>query len=56
MAAEAIFKARGRRLDAGQRSELTVIDADTGARHVLFQADVVIEAPNWTTDGQFLIL
>jgi TolB protein len=49
-----VFPRRGRALAPGQRSELTVIDLDGGQR-VLFTADEVIEAPNWTPDGQALV-
>ncbi len=49
------FARRGRRLQPGQRSELTVINADGGGRRVVFTADEVIEAPNWTPDGIALI-
>src|SRR5690606_13842376 len=44
-----------RSLAPGQRAELTVIDLDGGNRHVVFTADEVIEAPNWTQDGRWLI-
>jgi TolB protein len=49
------FARRGRGLKPGQRSELTVIEADGSGRRVLFTADEVIEAPNWTPDGAALI-
>jgi Tol biopolymer transport system component len=42
-------------LRPGQRSELTVIDVDGGGRRVVFTADEIIEAPNWTPDGQWLV-
>lgn len=48
------FPRRGRALAAGQRSELTVIDLD-GHAEVVFTADEVIEAPNWSSDGQWLV-
>ncbi|UXN68720.1 biopolymer transporter Tol [Devosia neptuniae] len=48
------FPRRGRSLAAGQRSELTIIDRD-GNASVIFTANEVIEAPNWSADGQFLV-
>jgi TolB protein len=48
------FPRRGRSLAAGQRAELTIIDLD-GKQQVIFTADEVIEAPNWSPDGQFLV-
>jgi TolB protein len=50
------FTRLGRSLLPGQVSQLTVIDADGGNRKVLFEADEIIEAPNWTPDGQWLIV
>lgn len=49
-----VFPRRGRSLAAGQRSDLTVIDLD-GNANVIFSADEVIEAPNWSADGQWLV-
>lgn len=49
------FARRGRSLQPGQRSELTVIDVDGGSRHVVFTAGEIIEAPNWTPDGKWLV-
>lgn len=48
------FPRRGRTLLDGQRSELTVIDLDGNAT-VIFTADEIIEAPNWTADGTALV-
>lgn len=48
------FPRRGRSLAAGQRSELTIIDRD-GNASVIFTANEVIEAPNWSADGQWLV-
>ncbi|MET3898553.1 TolB protein [Devosia sp. UYZn731] len=48
------FPRRGRTLLAGQRSELTVIDL-AGNATVIFTADEIIEAPNWTADGTALV-
>jgi Tol biopolymer transport system component len=49
------FRERGRRLAPGQRSELTIFDIEAGSSQVIFDADSVIEAPNWTPDGECLI-
>jgi TolB protein len=48
------FARRGRSLQPGQRSELTVINVDGSGRQVLFTADEIIEAPNWTPDGALI--
>jgi TolB protein len=50
------FTRLGRSLQPGQISQLTVIDADGSNRKVLFEADEIIEAPNWTPDGKWLII
>ena len=49
-----VFPRRGRSLASGQRAELTVIDLE-GATRVILTADEVIEAPNWSADGQWLV-
>ncbi|HEV7345852.1 MAG TPA: biopolymer transporter Tol [Devosia sp.] len=49
-----VFPRRGRSLAAGQRSELTIIDLD-GSMKIVFVADEVIEAPNWSADGRWLV-
>lgn len=49
------FTRRGRALQPGQRAELTIIKPDGSGRTVIFTADEVIEAPNWTPDGQTLV-
>ncbi len=36
-------------------SRLETVDADTGVRSVLKEFDHVIEAPNWTRDGRYLV-
>ena len=38
-----------------ERSFLEVFDLDTGKRTVLKEFDNVIEAPNWSKDGKFLV-
>ena len=55
MSAKPAFARRGRTLQPGQRSELTVINVDGTGREVIFTADEIFEAPNWTTDGKALI-
>jgi len=50
-----LFVRRGRSLAPGQASELTVIDRDGSNRRVVLSVDEVIEAPNWTPDGRWLI-
>lgn len=55
MASQVTFARRGRALQPGQRSELTVIDVDGSGRRVVFTADEIIEAPNWTPDGKWLV-
>lgn len=49
-----VFPRRGRSLAAGQRSELTVITLD-GKQEVILTSGEVIEAPNWSPDGQWLV-
>ena len=49
-----VFPRRGRSLAAGQRAELTVIDL-AGNTGVVLTADEVIEAPNWSPDGRWLV-
>lgn len=48
------FARRGRSLLPGQRSELVTIGADGNDRRVVFVAEEIIEAPNWTTDGTLI--
>lgn len=49
------FLRRGRELAPGQTAELTIFDIETGDRSVIFTSSEVIEAPNWTPDGNDLI-
>ncbi len=49
------FTRKGRSLLPGQRSELTLINADGSGREVILVADEIIEAPNWTPDGATLV-
>lgn len=47
----------GRTLHPGQRTEVHIADAATGRSRVVFETDaILLEAPNWTLDGQALIL
>ncbi len=48
------FPRRGRSLAPGQRAQLTVIDL-AGKTRVVLTANEVIEAPNWTPDGRWLV-
>lgn len=49
------FTRKGRSLLPGQRSELTLINADGSGREVILVADEIIEAPNWHPDGDYLV-
>jgi Tol biopolymer transport system component len=40
----------------GQIARLTVMDCDTGGTEVVLETGALIEAPNWTPDGRFLIV
>lgn len=44
-----------RRLHLRQLSELTVLDVQRGETTVIYETAELIEAPNWTPDGQWLI-
>ena len=44
-----------RRLLPRQSSELVVLDVTTGQTTVIYEAQELIEAPNWTLDGHWLI-
>lgn len=49
--------APGRTLLPGQRCEVWVADASTGAAEVVFETtDVLLEAPNWAPDGEALLV
>jgi Tol biopolymer transport system component len=47
--------ANRRRLHPDQISELVVINADGSDRQVIYEVAELIEAPNWTVDGKWLI-
>lgn len=49
-----IFPRRGRALAPGQRSELIIIDR-AGIQQLVYAVDEVIEAPNWSADGHWLV-
>jgi TolB protein len=38
------------------RSKVTVYDLATRATRVVYQADQIVEAPNWSRDGSFLLI
>ncbi len=44
-----------RRLQPGQVSELTIVDSTTGEATIIYETAELIEAPNWTPDGEWLI-
>ena len=48
------FPRRGRTLASGQQAQLIVTNLQ-GEQHVVLTADEVIEAPNWSVDGQWLV-
>ncbi len=46
-----------RNLRPAQRAELLVIDVETGERRLVFESsELLFEAPNWTPDGDWLIV
>jgi len=50
------FARHGRSLLPRQVSQLVTMASDGSERKVLFEADEIIEAPNWTPDGKHLII
>jgi Tol biopolymer transport system component len=44
-----------RRLQPGQRSELVVFDLTQNQAEVIYETSELIEAPNWTPDGRWLV-
>lgn len=44
-----------RRLQARQLAELTIVECESGATTVTYEIAELIEAPNWTSDGDWLI-
>ncbi|MET4780735.1 biopolymer transporter Tol [Glaciihabitans sp. UYNi722] len=46
-----------RDLHPGQRSELYTLDVDSGQRELIAtSAELLFEAPNWTSDGEWLVI
>ena len=46
-----------RRLQPGQTCQVLVVDVETGTSTVVWETDdALLEAPNWTPDGQWLVL
>ncbi len=39
-----------------KRSKIAVYDIKTGSVHVIYEADKLIEAPNWSPDGKYLLI
>lgn len=54
-ATELAVKNYGRQLVPGQRSLLAIHDLATGKQRVILETNHLIEAPNWTPDGERLI-
>lgn len=48
------FPRRGRSLSDGQQSQLEIINL-AGQRRIVFSSTEVIEAPNWSADGKWLV-
>ncbi len=44
-----------RRLQAGQLAGLTIVDCESGATTIVYETAELIEASNWTSDGDCLI-
>ncbi len=44
-----------RRLQDGQLAELSIVNCDSGESTVIYETAELIEAPNWTPDGEWLI-
>jgi len=52
-----VFTMEARKLIAGQRAELYVLDVDSGERTLVHSSSsVLFEAPNWTPDGRDLLV
>jgi TolB protein len=46
-----------RNLGSGQRADLYVLDVDSGERTLVYSSsEMLFEAPNWTSDGQWLVV
>ena len=44
-----------RRLQDGQLAELSIVNCVSGESAVIYETTELIEAPNWTPDGNWLI-
>ena len=44
-----------RRLQDGQLAELSIVNYESGESTVIYETAELIEAPNWTPDGEWLI-
>jgi TolB protein len=52
-----VLTMEARRLRAGQRAELHVLDVDSGERRLVHRSSsMLFEAPNWTPDGRDLLV
>jgi TolB protein len=45
-----------RELQQGQVARLMIANADTAATHLVIEVNSLIEAPNWTPDGRWLVV
>ena len=43
------------RLQDGQLAELSIVNCESGESTVIYETAELIEAPNWTPDGEWLI-
>jgi TolB protein len=51
------FSAKPRTFAEGQRAEVWIADATRGRQELIFEThDVLVEAPNWTLDGEHLVV
>jgi Tol biopolymer transport system component len=44
-----------RELQPGRIARLMIVDADSAAAHLVVEVERLIEAPNWTPDGRWLL-
>ena len=44
-----------RRLQDGPLAELSIVNCESGESTVIYETAELIEAPNWTSDGDWLI-
>jgi TolB protein len=45
-----------RQMQRGQISELAILDVDGAAPEIVYETSELIEAPNWTPDGKWLVV